>query len=78
MATHSQAERRLRDLLVALRKEAGLTQSELGERISQPQQVISKIERGERRLYATQLFDICRKGFGIDAEEFGRRYVKQR
>jgi len=78
MAAYSQAERRLRDLLKSLRQEAGITQTELGERINQPQQVVSKIERGERRLYATQLFDICREGFGIDAEEVGRRYVKQR
>ena len=78
MATHSQAERRLRDLLISLRKEAGLTQIELGQRIKQPQQVVSKIERGERRLYATQLFEICRKGFGVDPEELGRRYAKQR
>ena len=78
MATYSQAERRLRDLLRSLREEAGLTQTELGKRIKQPQQVVSKIERGERRLYATQLFEICRKGFGIGPEELGRRYARQR
>lgn len=74
MAAHTSAEKRLRRLLKKLREEAGLTQVQLGERIRQPQQVISKIERGERRLYATQLFDLCQEGFGIDAQELGRRY----
>jgi transcriptional regulator with XRE-family HTH domain len=78
MAAHSQAEQRLRRLLRALREEAGLTQTELGARIKQPQQVISKIERGERRLYATQLFEFCSKAFGIGPAEFGRRYERQK
>ena len=78
MAAHTHTEVRLRRLLKALREEAGLTQTELGKRIKQPQQVVRKIERGERRLYATQLFEICRKGFGVGPAEFGRRYEKQR
>ena len=78
MAAHSPAEQRLRRLLKALRKEAGLTQTELGVRLKQPQQVISKIERGERRLYATQLFEFCRRGFGVGPTELGRRYEAQR
>lgn len=76
MAAHTQAEKRLRRIFKIMRLESGLTQVELGKRINQPQQVVSKIERGERRLYATQLFEICQKGFGIGPEEFGRRYIK--
>ena len=53
-----------------------MTQIELGKKIGQPQQVVSKIERGERRLYATQVYEICKKGFGIGPAEFGRRYEK--
>lgn len=78
MAAHTQAEKRLQRLLKVLREEAGLTQIELGKRIKQPQQVISKIERGERRLYATQLFEICKKGFDVGPEELGQRYERQR
>lgn len=59
-------------------EEAGLTQVDLGKRIKQPQQVVSKIERGERRLFATQLFELCRKGFEIGTAEFGTRYEKQK
>ena len=77
MATHTRSEARLRQVLKTLRKESGLTQLELGARINQPQQVVSKIERGERRLYATQLFEICQKGFGIGPAEFGKRYERQ-
>lgn len=77
MATHTRSEARLRKVLKTLREEAGLTQIELGAKIRQPQQVISKIERGERRLYATQLIEICQKGFGISLAEFGKRYERQ-
>ncbi len=76
MAAYTQAERRLRKVLKNLREEAGMTQIELGKKIGQPQQVVSKIERGERRLYATQVYEICKKGFGIGPAEFGRRYEK--
>ena len=78
MAAYTLAERRLRKLLKTLREETGLTQTELGARIKQPQQVVSKIERGERRLYATQVFEICQKGFGIGPAEFGKRLERQR
>ena len=74
MAAHTLAEKRLQRLLKKLREDEGITQIELGKRIKQPQQVVSKIERGERRLYATQLFEICEKGFGITPQQFGRRY----
>ena len=46
-------------LLRAARQEAGLTQAQLGERLGQPQAIISKCERGERRLDAVELRAYC-------------------
>jgi transcriptional regulator with XRE-family HTH domain len=40
------------ELLVQARKDAGLTQAELGARIGQRQTFVSKVELGERRLDA--------------------------
>ncbi len=78
MAAHSQSEKRLRAVLKELREEAGLTQTELGSKVGEPQQVVSKIERGERRLYATQLFEYCKRGFKIGPKEFAERFEKRR
>ena len=41
------------------RTAAGLTQTELGERLGQPQAIISKCERGERRLDVIELRAYC-------------------
>ena len=40
----------LLDLLVAVRKDAKLTQAELAERLGRPQSYVAKVENGERRL----------------------------
>lgn len=42
--------RRMIELLVEARKEAGITQVELGKRLGQRQTFVSKFELGERRL----------------------------
>ncbi len=41
------------------RQEAGITQVQLGERLGQPQAIISKCERGERRLDVIELRAYC-------------------
>ncbi|MEM7477062.1 MAG: helix-turn-helix transcriptional regulator [Planctomycetota bacterium] len=76
MATNSVSEERLRKLLRELRLEHNLTQLEIAERTGHPQQVVSKIERGHRRLYATQLFEYVERGFGMSPTEFARRLEK--
>jgi transcriptional regulator with XRE-family HTH domain len=40
----------LRELLVAARKAAGLTQQEVARRLNRPQSFVAKYEGGERRL----------------------------
>lgn len=52
--------RRMIALLVAARKEAGLTQAELGKRLGQRQTFVSKFELGERRLDAAEFLVISR------------------
>lgn len=46
-------------LLRLARQDAGLTQAQLGERLGQPQAIISKCERGERRLDVVELRAYC-------------------
>jgi transcriptional regulator with XRE-family HTH domain len=53
------------DLLIAARKEAVLTQAEVGERIGQRQTFVSKYELGERRLDAAEFITVSR-AIGVD------------
>lgn len=52
--------RRMIDLLIAARKDAGLTQAEVGARLGQRQTFVSKYELGERRLDVAEFVTICR------------------
>lgn len=49
----------LLQLLQEARKNAGLTQEELGKRLGQTQSFISKCERGERRLDVVEIRVFC-------------------
>ena len=50
---------RFRLLLVQARKQAGLTQIQVADRLSRPQSYVSKYERGERRLDVIEFFDVA-------------------
>ncbi|HSI39999.1 MAG TPA: helix-turn-helix transcriptional regulator [Xanthobacteraceae bacterium] len=54
--------------LIQARKDAGLTQVELAERIGQRQTFVSKYELGERRLDVAEFVEIC-KAIGADPFE---------
>jgi transcriptional regulator with XRE-family HTH domain len=56
-------------LLIAARKESGVTQVELAERLGQTQSFVSKIERGDRRLDIVQLRTILLE-FGVSLPDF--------
>ena len=45
--------------LIAARKNAGLTQDELAERLNKPQSFVSKYERGERRLDIVEFMNVA-------------------
>jgi transcriptional regulator with XRE-family HTH domain len=62
----------LRELRAA-RKEAGLTQEEIGKRLGQTQSFISKCERGERRIDVVELRAFC-KAIGISFPSFVQRF----
>lgn len=53
------------ELLIAARKDAGITQVELGKRIGQRQTFVSKFELGERRLDIAE-FIIVSRAIGTD------------
>jgi transcriptional regulator with XRE-family HTH domain len=63
-------------LLRTVRAEAGLTQSELAERLHLPQSFVSKYESGERRLDLIELRHIC-KALGISLGDFVRRFEQK-
>ena len=48
---------KLRELLRDRRIELGLLQSDLAERLHQPQSFVSKVEQGERRLDLEEVLD---------------------
>ncbi len=49
----------VRELLRNAREDAGLTQTEVAERLGQTQSFVSKVERGERRLDVVELRAFC-------------------
>lgn len=57
-----------RDALVAVRKDAGVTQIELAERLGKPQQFVSKYERGDRRVDLIEFVAVCR-ALRVDPKE---------
>jgi transcriptional regulator with XRE-family HTH domain len=59
-------------LLRDIRHEAGLRQTDLAERLGQPQPFVSRYESGERRLDILELRQVCR-AVGITLQEFAAR-----
>ena len=65
-------ERTLLALLRAARREAGMRQVDLADRLRRPQSYVSKYESGERRLDLLELRQIC-NALGISLEAFVRK-----
>lgn len=55
----SDREEALRNELKAMRKNAGLSQSELALKLEKPQSFVSKYESGERQLKILELEQVC-------------------
>lgn len=55
---HSPEHLKLRALLIAARKKAGLTQAEVAERLGRPQSFVAKYEGGERRLDVVEFVQV--------------------
>ena len=62
---HDARYRRLIDALADARRDAGLTQLKLAQRLGRQQQFVSKYESGERRLDVVEFADIARL-LGLD------------
>ena len=62
---HDARYKRLIDALADARRETGLTQLELAQRLGRRQQFVSKYESGERRLDVIEFADIARL-LGLD------------
>ncbi len=56
-------------MLVKARKDASLTQVQLGARLHRRQAYISRIERGERRVDVVEFMDLAR-AIGFDPVKF--------
>lgn len=55
----------LLSVLVASRREAGLTQVQFAERLKRPQSWVAQTEIGQRRLDVVELFDVA-EALGVD------------
>lgn len=66
------AQEQLQLLLRQIRTEAGLTQTDVAQRLGQPQSFVSKYESGERRLDIIELREVC-QAIGVPLMEFIRK-----
>ena len=57
---HSPQHLALRELLIAARKAAGLTQEEVADRLKRPQSFVAKYEGGERRIDVIEFIEVAR------------------
>ncbi|MEE1609704.1 helix-turn-helix domain-containing protein [Microvirga sp. CF3016] len=62
---HTKRQERIRALLKAARKKAGLTQDELAERIGAYKTFVSKYERGERQVDVVEFIALA-EALGLD------------
>jgi transcriptional regulator with XRE-family HTH domain len=69
----SPTEEILRNLLIAVRSEAGLRQIDLAKRLGKPQSFVSKYESGERRLDLIELHKLC-QALGISLVVLARKF----
>lgn len=73
---HTVQHAQLRTLLREARQQAGLTQTQLAERLDIPQAVISNVERGERRLDLVELCEYC-DAVEVDLSEFVGKFQQR-
>ena len=73
---HSPQHQKLRELLVAARRKAGLTQHEVAERLGRPQSFVAKVEGGERRLDVIEFVALARV-LGADPVKLLRKLIAE-
>jgi len=70
------AYKKFRELLVEVRKGAGLTQAELSQRLDRPQSFVSKYERGERRLDVVEFGEVA-KALGVSPVKLLDKFYRE-
>lgn len=65
----------LMQVLIEARKEMGITQQELADRLRRPQSFVAKVETGERRLDVVELIEWA-EGIGRSPSELVDRIAK--
>jgi transcriptional regulator with XRE-family HTH domain len=75
-SVHSPEQQLLRELLVAARDRAGLTQHKLAKRLGKPQSFVAKYEGGERRLDVIEFIVIAR-AIGADPLRILRAFIRK-
>jgi transcriptional regulator with XRE-family HTH domain len=73
---YTQEHQSLQNLLKKLRRQAGLTQETLAQRLKMPQSFVSKYESGERRLDVLELRHVCTV-LEIGVSEFAKLLEKE-
>lgn len=74
---HSSEQAAFCALMVAARKQAGLTQHELAHRLQRPQSFVAKYEGGERRVDVVEFVAIVR-AIGADPVALLRKFIAAR
>ncbi len=70
---YKEQQKLLQELLQQMRRNAGISQTDLANRLGKPQSYVSKYESGERRLDLIELRHIC-KTLGLSLKEFVRKF----
>ena len=74
---HSPDYARFLALLRQSRKDAGIVQQDLADKLGKPQSFVAKIERGERRIDVIEFVAIAR-AIGSDPVRLLKRYLDQK
>lgn len=74
-STHTPQYDAFRELLMRMRDERGVTQEQVGKRLRMTQSMVSKVERGERRLDVVELWRWC-GAIGTTLTEFAAKLEK--
>lgn len=76
-SVHTKNYARFLQLLVEVRKNAGVTQEQVAERLNRHQSFVSKYENGERRVDLIEFLEIA-EAIGFDPVGFMKKVQKSR
>jgi hypothetical protein len=75
-SVHSSEYAALREVLIAARKDAGLTQAELANQLDRPQSFVAKYEIGERKLDVVE-FVVLAQALQVEPTELFAAFIDQ-